>query len=269
MDVAHDLGRPPRGSGRRQWMARLPGNEIFRVAFTELELRLPRLPAAWDGLTLWHLTDLHLCGLPDLPFYEAVLDRCAAAPADLVVFTGDLVDSDGHYNWITPLLARLRWREAALAILGNHDGWHDVPRITKAVEAAGFALIGGGWRRLTIRGEPLTVIGNEMPWLRPLPDLRDCPAEGLRLCLSHSPDQLPWARRHGIDLMLAGHNHGGQIRVPGFGPILCPSQYGRRYDGGLYHEPPTVLYVSRGLSGTYPLRYFCPPEVTRITLRRG
>jgi predicted MPP superfamily phosphohydrolase len=67
--------------------------------------------------------------------------------------------------------------------------------------------------------------------------------------------------------MLAGHNHGGQIRVPFFGSILVPSQFSRRYDCGTFHEPPTLLNVSRGLAGQHPLRYFCRPEVTRITLR--
>jgi predicted MPP superfamily phosphohydrolase len=67
--------------------------------------------------------------------------------------------------------------------------------------------------------------------------------------------------------MLAGHNHGGQIRLPGIGSIFVPSRYSRKYDCGIFHEPPTLLHVSRGLSGQQPLRYNCRPEVTRIVLR--
>ena len=71
----------------------------------------------------------------------------------------------------------------------------------------------------------------------------------------------------GIDLMLAGHVHGGQIRLPPFGSVLVPSRYGRRYDAGAFDEPPTLLHVSRGLSGEHPVHYNCLPEVTLLTLR--
>ncbi len=128
---------------------------------------------------------------------------------------------------------------------------------------------GNGWEQLTVRGEPLVVVGHEGPWFRPEPDLSAAPPDAFRLCLSHTPDNLPWARRHGIDLMLSGHNHGGQIRLPMFGSVFVPSRYGRRYDCGTFHEPPTLLHVSRGLGGEQPLRFNCRPEVTRIILRAG
>lgn len=79
---------------------------------------------------------------------------------------------------------------------------------------------------------------------------------------------MPWARQHGIDLMLAGHNHGGQIRFPLVGSVFVPSRYSRRYDRGTFAEPPTVLHVSRGLAGQHPLRYNCRPEVTKLILTR-
>jgi predicted MPP superfamily phosphohydrolase len=110
------------------------------------------------------------------------------------------------------------------------------------------------------------VIGHEGPWFRPAPDLTECPADVFRLCLSHTPDNIRWAKQQRIDLMLAGHNHGGQIRFPVFGSMLVPSCYSRRYDCGLFHEPPTVLHVSRGLAGKHPVRYNCRPEVTKLVL---
>jgi predicted MPP superfamily phosphohydrolase len=267
LDVARRLGHKPYGRGKHRWQAYLPGNEIFRVDFTELTLHVPSLPAAWDGLSILHVSDLHLGGVPDRSFYEWVLSRCAEEPCDLLALTGDVLDNDHHYEWIAPVLGRLRWRLAAFAVLGNHDSWADVPRIRREVESLGFTHVGGRWTQMGVRGEPLIVIGNEMPWLSPLPDLRDCPKAGFRLCLSHSPDQLPWAKRERIDLMLAGHNHGGQIRFPVIGSVLVPSVYSRRHDCGLFHEEPTLLHVSRGLAGTHPLRYNCRPEVTRLVLR--
>lgn len=128
-------------------------------------------------------------------------------------------------------------------------------------------MLGNSWQPLEVRGERMMVIGNEAPWFRPAPDLTACPAEGFRLCLSHTPDNIAWAKQHQIQLMLAGHVHGGQIRVPAIGSIFVPSRYGRQFDCGTFHEPPTLLHVSRGLGGMHPLRYNCRPEVTLLVLK--
>jgi predicted MPP superfamily phosphohydrolase len=267
LDVAAELGRKPVGHGRHPWLARLPGNEIFQVEFAERTFRLPRLPAEWDGLTVLHLSDLHLCGTPDRVFYERVMDRCRAWEPDLVALTGDVVDSDEHYRWVLPVLGRLRWRVAAFAILGNHDSWHGPERTRRRLRRLGMHVLGNGWTRLEVRGRPLVVVGHEGPWFGPAPDLAGCPPEPFRLLLSHTPDNLGWARRHGVDLMLAGHNHGGQIRFPVVGSVFVPCRTGRRYDCGTFHRPPTLLHVSRGLGGQQPVRYLCRPEVTRIVLK--
>jgi predicted MPP superfamily phosphohydrolase len=88
-----------------------------------------------------------------------------------------------------------------------------------------------------------------------------------RLLLSHTPDCLNEARRQKVDLMLAGHNHGGQVVLPVIGPVYSPSLSGCRYSGGTFWAPPTLLQVSRGLSGRHPLRINCRPEITRLILR--
>jgi predicted MPP superfamily phosphohydrolase len=268
LDVTKELGYQPVGRGKQALLARLPGNEVFQVELSERTLRLPRLPAAWDGLTVLHLSDIHLFGVPDRDYFRFVMDRCAAWEPDLVALTGDVVDSWHHHRWILPLLGRLRWRVAGLAILGNHDYFFDPSLVRRRLQRVGMHYLGNGWRQLQVRGEPLVAIGHEGPWVKPGPDLTDCPAEPFRLCLSHTPDNIAWARRQKIDLMLSGHVHGGQIRFPVIGSVLVPSRYGRRYDCGTFDEPPTVLNVSRGLSGEHPLRYGCKPEVTLLTLCR-
>ena len=97
-------------------------------------------------------------------------------------------------------------------------------------------VLGNGWEQIEVRGEPLVAIGQEWPWFRPAPDLSACPPGPFRLCLSHTPDNIRWARRAGVDLMLSGHVHGGQVRLPVFGSMLVPSRYGRRYDCGVFDE---------------------------------
>jgi predicted MPP superfamily phosphohydrolase len=67
--------------------------------------------------------------------------------------------------------------------------------------------------------------------------------------------------------MLAGHNHGGQVRFPVLGSVLVPSRFSRRFDSGLFAKGPTVLHVSRGLAGTHPIRFRCYPEATQLILR--
>jgi predicted MPP superfamily phosphohydrolase len=269
-DVAARLGYKPLGRGKYRDLGRLPGNQAFQVELAERTLALPGLPAAWDGLTILHVSDLHFCGSPDRAYYQHVMDLCREwGTPDLLALTGDYVDSNTHHRWIVPVLGRLRWRVAALAVLGNHDWRRDAPLVRRRLRRLGVRVLGNGWDRLDVLGQPLTVIGHEGPWFRPAPDLSGCPAEGFRLCLSHTPDNLGWARRHGIDLVLAGHNHGGQVRLPVLGSILTPSRFSRRYDCGTFHEPPTVLHVSRGLGGQHPLRYNCRPEVTWLVLRAG
>jgi predicted MPP superfamily phosphohydrolase len=269
LDVTKHLGRPPVGDSRKGLFTHLPGNEVFSVELIERTLALPRLPAAWDGLTIVHLSDLHLRGTPDRDYFRFVMDRCADWNPDLVAITGDIADSARHMRWIVPVLGRLRWRCAAIAILGNHDYWLDTSFIRRRLRRLGMLVPSNTWQQIDVRGEPLVVTGHEGPWLRPQPDLRGCPRGPFRLCLSHTPDNIGWARRNGVDLMLSGHVHGGQVRFPLFGSVLVPSRYGRHYDYGVFDEPPTLLHVSRGLSGDYPLRYLCRPEVTRLTLRRA
>ena len=130
-------------------------------------------------------------------------------------------------------------------------------------------VLANTWQQIDVRGQPLQVIGHEGPWFTPVPDLAGCPENNFRLLVSHTPDNIRWARRHHVDLMLAGHVHGGQIRLPLIGSLFVPSRYSRKYDCGTFFSNPTVMYVSRGLAGQHPLRFNCRPEVTRIILRRG
>ncbi len=84
--------------------------------------------------------------------------------------------------------------------------------------------------------------------------------------MMHTPDQFPWARELGMDLSLAGHTHGGQVRVPGLGPLVAPSWYGSRFASGVFRLPPTVMHVSRGLAGVQPVRWRCVPEISLLRI---
>jgi uncharacterized protein len=269
LDVAAKLAYKPLGRGRYRNLARLPGNQIYQVEFTEKTFALPQLPSAWHGLTILHLTDLHFHGTPDRVFFSEVMDACMARTPDIVALTGDIIDSPWHHRWIEPILGKLRWKEAGLAILGNHDKLYSTGQIRRRLSKIGFQIVQNRWIEVMVRSELMTVIGHQGPWFRPAPDLSRCPKNHFRLCLSHTPDNIRWARANRIDLMLSGHNHGGQIRFPLIGSVLVPSAYSRRYDCGVFWEEPTLLHVGRGLSGQHPLRFNCRPEVTWITLEKA
>jgi uncharacterized protein len=130
---------------------------------------------------------------------------------------------------------------------------------------AGFETLEGRWITINVDGTFLAVGGTSAPW-GPAFTKRDVPPADFRLLLSHSPDQFYRARGWGVDLMLCGHNHGGQIRLPLVGPVFMPSRYSRRFDRGFFRRGQTLMYVSEGVAGKHPVRYGCPPEVTRFVL---
>ncbi len=271
-----DLSRQEEGAGLlgpgwRRWLVRLPGNEILRVEVNEKRLIVPRLDPALDGLSIVHLSDLHFTGVIGRRFFEKAVELANAMEPDFVAITGDLLDKTACIDWVPYTLGRLRAKHGAFFVLGNHDLRVDWRRLRETLADAGVVDLGGRSLVADVNGRSILIAGNECPWFSPTPDLVDCPesADGrrpLRILLSHSPDQIDWARRHDFDLLLAGHNHGGQICLPVIGPVFSPSRYGVRYAAGVFELPPTLMHVSRGLSGKTPVRYNCPPELTKLVL---
>jgi predicted MPP superfamily phosphohydrolase len=253
------------GEGRRGWLLRLPGNESLRPRAEEWRVEVPGLPPECDGLTIVHLTDLHFSRRYGRGFFEAAAELAARREADLVAFTGDLVDDDDCIDWVVPVLSRLRGRLGQFAVLGNHDAHHHPSRVRGELARAGFLDVEGRWVSLDVGGAAVAVGGTSYPW-GPELDPAASPDAALRLVLSHTPDLFPRLARQGVDLVLAGHNHGGQVRLPLLGPVVMPSLYSRRYDQGFFRRGRSLLYASRGLGAKHPVRYGCPPELTRITL---
>ena len=270
IDLALELGFRPVGRGPYHLFTHIPGNEFLKLEVADREYRLPRLPAAWDGLSILLLSDLHFIGTIERIWFERVIRIAQTMPADLIVFAGDLLDREELLEWIPATLGGLRAPLGCYFVLGNHDSYlKNTDQIRARLEEVGWRGIAGRMQVVDHRGRPLVICGSELPWMGTQPDLSAAPSGALRLFLSHTPDNINWACRNGIDLMLSGHNHGGQVRLPGFGPVYSPSIYGCHYASGVFWEPPTLLYVSRGISGKHPLRWNCLPELTRLILRPG
>lgn len=275
VDVAAKLGRKPMSGFRAQVLSRVPRNQVFQLAVREKQLRLARLPNELDGLSILHLSDLHITGRIGIEYFHEVVDRALGLRADLIAVTGDVMDKIEHIDWLGETLGRLAAPLGAYFVLGNHDDFTGQPAVVRrALADAGLTDLGGGWQRVDAAGREVILAGNELPWFRLAAEIEQMPPPRpgqpqLRVLLSHSPDQFAWARLRDFDLVLAGHTHGGQICLPIIGPIHCPSWHGVKYASGVFFEPPTVMHVSRGVSSELPIRLNCRPEVTKLVLRAG
>lgn len=255
---------------RRRWgrLSALPGNEQFTIEVSTKTYHLPGLPACWEGLSIVHLSDFHFCSRINRAYFEAVCDQAAALQPDLFVFSGDLLDDQDLLTWLPETLGRLKAPLGQFFVLGNHDWYLDPEQTRREFIRLGWTDVASQPVTLTRPDQstavPLVLCGDETPWMGSHVDISQFPSNALRILISHTPDNINWARNHGIHLMLAGHTHGGQIRLPILGPIYSPSRFGCQYSAGIFWREPTLMYVSRGISGKEPLRYNCPPEVTKL-----
>jgi predicted MPP superfamily phosphohydrolase len=199
-----------------------------------------------------------------------------AARPDAIIILGDLVvDQTLGAKFVAPELiaaelAQLRSRAGTFAVLGNHDWWLDAPRVIEALRAAHVVVLEDSAALVTHQ--------NRRYWLAGISDLwegrhdvdmalRAVPASEPVIAFTHNPDiflRIP-AR---VSLTLAGHTHGGQVRLPFVGALIVPSDFGQRFAAGHVVEGGRHLYVHTG-SGTsmLPVRFRVPPEIVMLTLR--
>jgi uncharacterized protein len=270
-DISPDRAALHAEERRHHLTAKLPGNQSLRLEVSERRFDVPRLPPALDGLKILHLSDFHFTGNVGKAYFREVVRVANELQPDLIALTGDFADSDDCIGWIPDTLGRLAAPCGVYYVLGNHDTFIDFGKLRETLNACGKIDLGGRWMQIAVRGQPIILAGNELPWIAPAAELSRCPPSSVqggpvRIVLAHSPDQISWGRAYEVDLMLCGHTHGGQIRFPLIGALLMPSYYGVKFDCGLFDLPPTVLHVTRGVSGKQALRWFCAPEIVLLTL---
>ena len=261
------------GENAHHFLTRLPWNEMLRLEVSDWMLDVPRLPPALDGLSIVHFSDLHFTGCIGKAFFREVVRTSNELQPDLVAVTGDIVDRPACLDWIADTLGGLTAAVRRVFHPGqprSGRGRHR-PGSRSALEQSGLVDLGGRERRIEIAGHPLLMAGNQRPWIDGAggPASPCSSSDPLRIALAHSPDQLRWARAWNADLMLAGHTHGGQICIPPLGAIFSPTWRGVRYVSGVFYAPPTILHVTRGLSGDVPLRWNCSPEIALLRLHAG
>jgi predicted MPP superfamily phosphohydrolase len=260
------LARPTVAGAFPRFCAALPGNEVFRLNVQIKKLKHPRLPAGLKGLKIAHLTDMHLTGKIGIEYFQEAVRLTNELKPDIVALTGDIAEKTKCLPWIKPLFENLHAPHGRFYVLGNHDFLlPDVDALRRELRNSGFVDLHGTSTQVCFQNTHFLLAGNELPWNGPAPQL-PAPDETFRILLAHTPDLFAWAQQQRFDLMLAGHNHGGQICFPLIGPIVSPSNHGTRYAAGLFHQGPTLMHVGRGLSGEHLLRWNCPPELTLLVL---
>jgi len=242
----------------------------WEVGVRELELPLPRLPPAFEGFTVLHLSDLHLDGMPGLE--QVILDRVAGREFDLCVLTGDYrTELHGPIGptmaRLRPLVAGLRSRHGILAVLGNHDDCHMVA----PMEAMGIRLLLNESLELARGDSRLQVIGTDdvhYYFTDQAVHALEKAGSAFTVALVHSPELYDVAAEQGVDLYLCGHTHAGQVCLPGGRPVIKHLSRGRRFYRGTWNHR-GMLGVTNAGAGTsgVPVRFNTRGEILVLTLR--
>ena len=238
--------------------------ERHRLQLTRSAFPVPGLPESLRGLRVGLLTDIHHSQTVPREMVLAAVNMLMAERPDLILLGGDYVSwRDRRYvHSAAEALAGLSAPYGVIAILGNHDDDREMPA---ALASKGFAVLKDARTRLTIRDEPVDFAGVRF-WTYKVTDIAHVlrGALPLTILLAHTPKRLLEAQQLAVPAVISGHTHGGQIVLPGLGPIAA-----REFPviAGLAQRPGTTIFVSRGVGTIYvPVRINCPPEVAVLTL---
>lgn len=241
------------------------------VEGNEWTLESPELPAAFEGFRIAQVSDLH-----NTAHWEAVIDALETVQPDIIVLTGDLIDSRN-----TDVDRALEFVREAAAIApcyyvsGNHESriaqW---PRLRQGLLDSGVQVLEDEGCTMERGGESISILGLRDPDFGgdPARTLEDLAAgEGYTILLSHRPELFELYVRSGVDLVFAGHAHGGQVRIPFVGGLIAPHQgWFPEYDSGLYEQGGTAMLVSRGVGNSIiPLRINNRPEIVVAVIGTG
>jgi len=250
------------------------GNEAQRPVVERAQIPIRNLHPALEGFTIAVLADFHLEPLTKIELIERAVEMTNALKPDVVVLLGDYVwrEVEAVFN-LAPALARLDAKYGVFTILGNHDLWTDVNIITAGLTESKLPILVNQGLTLNVGSAQLYLAGLDDAWSGQ-PDLNatlaERPADAPVVLLAHEPDPADeYSLDERISLQLAGHAHGGQIRLPVVGAPVLPYM-AWKYDMGLYRVNEMWLYTNRGLGVTNePIRLNCAPEITEITLVSG
>ena len=241
-----------------------------------------KLPSEFDGFMIAQISDLHNAEIGDAN--EKLLAMIKEADPDIIAITGDMIDSRRMDIQVALDFAKEAIKIApCYYVNGNHElRVLEYEELKEGLEDLGVIILENAKATITKEDESLTIIGLSDPslesgyiyteegevlnlYLNKLSKEDD----NYKILLSHRPEYFDLYCEAGIDIVLSGHAHGGQIRLPFVGGIIAPHQgFFPKYDGGLYIKEETNMIVSRGVGNSlFPLRFNNRPEVVLIELQ--
>lgn len=246
--------------------------ETNSIIVENVTITLDRLPREFDGFRIVQLSDIHHSPFTGLKHINHAIDIANELQPDLIALTGDYVSHEAEYVLpVADAMGKLRAKHGVYAVMGNHDHWTDGPLVSEMIANEGIRVLNNEGFRFEL--------GNAAIWLAGVDDLlvrlTDLPAalkgsreDEFKLLLAHNPAVIKTAQTAGVDLMLSGHTHGGQIRLRDAKESSILPKRQRRLSSGLHSRGNTQIYITRGIGTVVlPVRYGCPPEVSVIELK--
>jgi predicted MPP superfamily phosphohydrolase len=246
-------------------------------------IRLPKLPAAFEGFRIAQLSDIHIgpfMPADEIRKYVAIVNE---QKADMIVLTGDFVTFDPDTaRPVVEALSGLRAPFGVWGCLGNHDMWTGVEdQLTADFAKVGVRMLRGASTPILRGPDSLNLIGTDFQSPRRFGPTRATASllgniaglvdpDRVNILLSHNPDTYDRAAELNIDFSIAGHTHGGQVSLEFIDPNIAPSRLVTPYVAGHFEQPGGQLYVNRGIGTIFiPMRIGAPPELSVYKLTRG
>jgi len=273
---------------RRQFLSGLAATPLLAIAgvaayarlvepysywISETDVFIRDLPERFENFRITQLTDIHHSRILGIDEVRRVVALAQQTKPDMFVLTGDYTTT--YRRFIEPCaeaLAALSAPEGVWAVLGNHDHYTDPELTTRALQRQHIAVMNNAHTTLQRGPEALQLAGiddwswNAVDWARAFDGLKPAPPT---ILLSHQPTVLDLEQTQNISLILSGHTHGGQVKLPFFGAPVHYATNDLKYVRGLFRRGVTQLYVSSGTGVIgLPVRLGVQPEIAVLRLKR-
>lgn len=262
LPIHPDLRKPKDGQdGLTDILAKLPGNKIFDIHIMEEQVRLPRLPEEWEGMSILHISDLHLAHTPNRPYFEHVMSIARELKPDIIALTGDIVGMEARLRWLPNILSRFKAPLGRYYVLGDSDYAAGEEKVRDVMAMIGWIDVGHRFIVAPVRGKELLIMGTQRPWTKKHTLAPMGTTVHFSIALSHYPHHLEWASNRQFDLLLTGHPTGGMPNLPWPG-LIGPSSY----LPGLHFRAPTLMNASHGISRAWGTSFVGVPAMTYLVL---
>ncbi|MBD3388383.1 MAG: metallophosphoesterase [Candidatus Altiarchaeales archaeon] len=247
--------------------------EAYLIRVNEIDIVDEDVPSSFNGKTAVFVADIHCGPLLSVERTRDIIGMINDLEPDIILLGGDYIYDDIKY--IDPCIGELKDLHAPLGVygvLGNHEHWADAEQARKALEEADITLVDNQGEWITDNGNKIRVGGVGDIWEDTQdiqPTIENVSEEDFVILISHNPDYAEEIKTDKIDLMLAGHTHGGQVTFFGLWTPYKTSDYGEKYISGIVETEHTKVIITNGVGVTgLPIRFFAQPEIIHLKFKK-